>query len=72
MHDLLEGVSAEGSLLKGKVDIYVADNGHTLSPEDFGNSEHVFLFENRNYGGSSGFTRCLIEAGLKKKGNTAT
>ncbi len=68
VHDLLEGVSAEGSLLKGKVDIYVADNGHTLSPEDFGNSEHVFLFENRNYGGSSGFTRCLIEAGLKKKG----
>ena len=68
VHDLLEGVSAEGSLLKGKVDIYVADNGHTLTPEDFGNAEHVFLFENRNYGGSSGFTRCMMEAGLKKKG----
>ena len=64
----MEGVSAEGSLLKGKVDIYVADNGHTLTPEDFGNAEHVFLFENRNYGGSSGFTRCMMEAGLKKKG----
>ena len=68
VHDLLEGVSAEDSLLKGKVDIYVADNGHTLSMEDFGNAGHVFLFENRNYGGSSGFTRCLMEAGLKNKG----
>ena len=65
---LLEGVPAEDTQLKGKVDIYVADNGHTLRPDDFGNSEHVFLFENPNYGGSSGFTRCMIEAGLKKKG----
>lgn len=68
VHNLLAGVSAEDSLLKGKVDIFVADNGHTLTPEDFGNAEHVFLFENRNYGGSSGFTRCMMEAGLKKKG----
>ena len=68
VHDLLEGISSEDSLLKGKLDIYVADNGHTLSIEDFGNSEQVFLFENRNYGGSGGFTRCLIEAGLKKRG----
>ena len=68
VHDLLEGISAGDSLLNGNVDIYIADNGHTLSPGDFGNSKHVFLFENRNYGGSGGFTRCLIEAGLKKKG----
>ncbi len=68
VHDLLEGASAEDSLLKGKIDIYVADNGHTLTMEDFGNAEQVFLFENRNYGGSSGFTRCLMEAGLKNKG----
>ena len=68
VHDLLEGAGAEDSLLKERVDIYVADNGHTLTGEDFGNAEHVFLFENRNYGGSSGFTRCLMEAGLKKKG----
>lgn len=68
VHDLLEGISSAASVLNGKVDIYVADNGHTLTPDDFGNSEHVFLFENRNYGGSSGFTRCLMEAGLKKKG----
>ena len=65
---LLDGIADENSLLNGKTDIYIADNGHSLTREDFGNAEHVFLFENRNYGGSAGFTRCLIEAGLKKKG----
>lgn len=65
---LLKGVSAEDSPLKERVDFYIADNGHTLRPEDFGDAEQVFLFENPNYGGSGGFTRCLMEAGLKNKG----
>lgn len=56
------------SVLQEKLDIYIADNGHTLSPEEFDDPEHVFLLENPNYGGSAGFTRCLIEAGIKKKG----
>ena len=68
VRDLLDGFRTGDSLLNGKTDIYIADNGHTLTREDFGNAEQVFLFENRNYGGSAGFTRCLIEAGLKKKG----
>lgn len=65
---LLSELPGEDSLLKDNLDIYVADNGHTLSPDDFGSSDKVFLFENKNYGGSGGFTRCLIEAGIKKKG----
>ena len=66
--NLVTAAKDPGSALYGRADIYIADNGHTLTAEDFGNAEQVFLFENRNYGGSSGFTRCMIEAGIRKPG----
>lgn len=68
VHNLLAGVSRTDSILNGHTDIYIADNGHTLNATDFDQGEHVFLFENKNYGGSSGFTRCLIESAIKKPG----
>lgn len=41
------------------IDCLVIDNGGTLALEQ---SNRVLLFQNRNYGGSGGFTRGLIEA----------
>lgn len=46
----------------GITDIYVADNGQTLSLDSFMKSDRIHLFPNKNYGGSSGFARCLMEA----------
>ena len=42
-------------------DVYIADNGHTLPPEEFGYPDKIKVFANRNYGGSAGFTRCMTE-----------
>lgn len=49
----------QDSLIQSELDFFVVDNGQTLSikPE-----YHVTLFRNKNYGGSGGFTRGLIEA----------
>lgn len=47
------------SPLYGKLDVYISDNGQTLSEDLKG--EHVNVFSNLNLGGSGGFTRCLIE-----------
>ena len=41
------------------LDVFVVDNGKTLS---FDNTDRLKLFPNKNYGGSGGFTRGLIEA----------
>lgn len=48
----------QDSLIQSELDFFVVDNGQTLSlkPE-----YHVALFRNKNYGGSGGFTRGLIE-----------
>lgn len=56
-----EILNNQNSILYNHFDIYVADNGHTIDARMFEN-EHIFLFDNKNYGGSAGFTRCLIEA----------
>lgn len=51
----------EESSIKDSLEVFVVDNGQTLEgrlPEQ----EHVFWFPNRNYGGSGGFTRGLLEA----------
>lgn len=66
--ELMEARHSPDSILNEKLDIYIADNGHTLSPEEFGDIGQVFVFQNPNYGGSAGFTRCMIEAGIRKKG----
>ena len=54
------------SPLKNKIDVFVSDNAGTL-PVRALRSPHTFLFKNRNYGGSGGFTRCIMEV-LKRKG----
>ncbi len=41
------------------LDVFVVDNGKTLSFEE---TDRIRLFPNKNYGGSGGFTRGLIEA----------
>ena len=53
------------SVLKNNLDIIVCDNAGTLPIKALANS-HVSIYKNKNYGGSGGFTRCIIEA-LKKK-----
>ena len=79
VRNLMTGIIRNrNSVLSGRLEIYIADNGHTLSPVDFEAEDQtaaemspdvIHLFENPNYGGSAGFTRCLIEAkfGQQKK-----
>lgn len=42
-----------------EIDIFVVDNGKTLQ---FEQSPHIFMFPNKNCGGSGGFTRGMLEA----------
>lgn len=68
VENLLGGiVHNAGSDLKDRLHIYVADNGRTL-PLDLYKAEPVHLFYNKNYGGSGGFTRCMIEACFRNGG----
>ncbi len=43
------------------VDIFCIDNGCSLIKEDVCVAENIHLFQNKNYGGSGGFTRGMIE-----------
>lgn len=57
-------------LLHGKLDIYVIDNGQTLSEKELGIKDHeenVFLIYNKNAGGTGGFTRGMLEVLKRKK-----
>lgn len=47
--------------LKNNLEIFISDNAQTLGSE-FKDNPHVHLVENKNSGGSGGFTRCMIEA----------
>lgn len=47
------------SLLYNKVKVFVSDNGSTLSERA---DEYIHIFHNKNYGGSGGFTRAIIES----------
>ena len=38
--------------------VFIADNGHTLSPSE---DDHIYIFPNKNYGGAGGFTRGMLE-----------
>lgn len=57
------------SPLYDKLEVYIADNGHTLSKSQVGDGDEakVHLFQNPNYGGAAGFTRTMIEAVLKDR-----
>ena len=48
------------------MDFLIIDNGKTLTTQD---SPHIKVFPNKNYGGSGGFTRGMMEA-VKKGGYT--
>ena len=57
-------------VLHSKLDIYVIDNGQTLTKEELGikdNDENVFLIYNKNAGGTGGFTRGMLEVLQRKK-----
>ena len=60
------------SSLYGKVEIIVADNGQSLNKDQFDAMPGVHLFYNKNYGGSAGFTRCMIEAIFRQKDDPYT
>ena len=49
------------SPLYGHLQIFVSDNGKTLSPDTF-HSDAIHVFHNKNAGGSGGFGRCMLEA----------
>jgi len=50
-------------LLQAKsMQIFVVDNGSTLSTTDFGDDRRTKLISQRNIGGSGGFTRGIVEA----------
>lgn len=57
----VETILQDKLLANKQVKTYVIDNGSTLSEVDFPN-EAVELIRNRNFGGSGGFTRGIIEA----------
>ena len=51
--------------IAGHLEVFVIDNGQTLQNEQVEN-KYITLYPNKNYGGSGGFTRGIIEA-LKRK-----
>ncbi|OCN00662.1 hypothetical protein A7X67_18610 [Clostridium sp. W14A] len=53
------------SLICDNVDFLIIDNGHTIAKEKVEN-EKIKVFLNKNYGGSGGFTRGIIEAYRRK------
>jgi len=50
----------EQSPLYGKLEVFIADNGKTLDMDKL-SAPGIHIYTNKNYGGSGGFTRDLIE-----------
>ena len=48
-------------------EVYISDNGNTLSPQLFDYRESVHIIPNKNVGGAGGFTRTIIESVLYRK-----
>lgn len=63
--EILENVRNIAGL--DNVEVFISDNGHTLTEEMFAGLPGVHLFQNRNYGGSAGFTRCMIESVIRNE-----
>lgn len=59
-------IESENSSVRNNLEIFVVDNGKTLKNEMIEN-EIVHLFENKNYGGSGGFTRGMMEAYYRRE-----
>ena len=49
------------SELNGNLEAYISDNARTLDPERAGDPRKIHIFQNKNTGGSGGFTRGMIE-----------
>ncbi|MCD8369897.1 MAG: glycosyltransferase [Clostridiales bacterium] len=53
-------IENETSALHGRLEVYISDNGKSLERDRI-SSDQVHVFPNKNAGGSSGFTRGMIE-----------
>lgn len=62
---LNDALFAYNNEIAEQLEIFVIDNGQTLTREEVEN-KYISLYPNKNYGGSGGFTRGIIEA-LKRK-----
>ncbi len=54
------------SPLFNHVEVYISDNGQTLSADTFA-SDRIHLFPNKNAGGAGGFTRTMIESLFRRE-----
>lgn len=59
-------IENKDSPLYGHLSIFISDNGRSLDRSKI-ESDKVKVFDNPNYGGSGGFTRCIIEANKRRK-----
>lgn len=58
---IAEKIKEPDCQLRGHLEIFVADNGHTLKNQ-MKQFPLVHGFENPNFGGTAGFVRCMLEA----------
>lgn len=70
---ILEGM-ADGRCpsLDGRLEIYIIDNGESLPGDLFAGHPCIHILPNRNYGGSAGFARGMMEAVLYREGEAFT
>ncbi|AEF85579.1 hypothetical protein TREPR_2536 [Treponema primitia ZAS-2] len=57
--------NADLYFIAGRIKFFIIDNGKTI-PEDRWDKNRIQVFPNKNYGGSGGFTRGIIEAHKRK------
>lgn len=65
IQDILEN---KESPLCGHLQVFIADNGRTLLDDLFEENRNIHIYPNRNVGGAGGFTRTMIEAIIRRKG----
>ena len=64
---LFELMENPASPVYRKAEVYISDNGQSLSPDLFEFRETVHILPNKNVGGAGGFTRTIIESVLYRK-----
>lgn len=62
IQNTVRAIQTDALLQQKKLDVFVVDNGQTLDHASFNYDDRVRLIANRNYGGSGGFARGLLEA----------
>ena len=58
------------SEIKNGIEVFIADNGNTLTGTKEIVHENVYIYPNKNVGGAGGFSRCLIEIMKSDRGIT--